>query len=302
MTDKEITNLEDSIRQRLLNFARAENIDFQLVLVRYANERFLHRLSLSPYKDRFILKGATLLAVWFEVPGRQTRDVDLLAYESIDPDKLVEMFKTVSSIVVVDGLRFDTGSTRHEEIREDEVYVGSRIRFEVYLGKARIPLQFDVAFGDGLFLKPETILIPSLLDQPAPELAIYPVEAVIAEKFEAMVKLGISNSRMKDFWDLDLLLRNMEFDLADVRDSLRATFSARQTTIPETLPFALTDDFSSDDQKAGQWVAFVRKNGLDGSRSLNDVVDSLAVFFEPILRSLAMENDSDLRWKNGSWE
>lgn len=146
------------------------------------------------------------------------------------------------------------------------------------------------------------MLIPSLLDQPDPKLAIYPVEAVIAEKLEAMVKLGISNSRMKDFWDLDLLVRHMEFDLANVRDSLRATFGVRQTAIPASLPLALTDDFSTDRQKAGQWAAFVRNNGLDGSRSLKEVVNSLAGFFEPILSSLAMEDDADLHWRNGRWE
>lgn len=302
MTDDAKWDNAASVREKLRNIARLEGIGFQQLLVRFANERFLFRLGESVHGNEFILKGATLLGVWFTVPTRPTTDVDLLGRTRLRAENLKAIFKEVCETGAGDAIRFDTSDLRTEVIRKAGGYQGIRIKFDSYLEKAKIPMQFDIGFGDSLIKEPDIRSLPTLLGHSSPTLAIYPVEAVIAEKFEAMVKLGISNSRMKDFWDLDLLLRNMEFDLADVRDSLRVTFGARETTIPATLPLALTDDFSSDDQKAAQWAAFVRKNALDGSGSLKEVVNSLAGFFEPVLRSLAMEDDSNLRWKNGSWE
>lgn len=286
MTTEEKANLEDSIRQRLLNLARSEGVEFQLVLTRYANERFLYRLGKSPFKTSFVLKGAALLTVWFEVSRRPTRDVDLLGLGSDDPSELVNLVRTVSDIEAGDGLRFDLSSVRTEQIREDGDYQGTRVKLNAYLGNARIPLHLDVAFGDALAVTPEIRKIPTLLDQASPELAVYPVEAVIAEKFEALVKLGIANSRMKDFWDIDLLISEMELEEKNLRDSILATFDRRKTALPNELPMALTNEFATDPQKNLQWRAFLRKNKLAGSEDLSEVIERLAKFFGPLISSL----------------
>ena len=251
-------NVGASVRQRLLNLARARAQPMELLLTRYALERLLHRLSLSPHRERFVLKGAMLLATWFDEPHRATRDVDLLGFGDAAEDSLLGTFREIMAIELDDGVTFDLEGLRVEAIREEVEYGGSRLRTTAALAGARIPITVDIGFGDAVEPGVEDIDLPVLLDMPLPHLRAYPPETVIAEKFHAMVVLGRANSRMKDYYDLWMLIDSFELEAERMRRAIEATFSRRNTEIPAAVPDGLSDEFSSDAGKQRQWNAFAR--------------------------------------------
>ena len=268
-----------SIRQRLLERARIRGEDFQLVLDRYAVERLLYRLSISPHRDQFLLKGALLFALWFDQPHRPTRDADLLGFGSPDPERLAAIVAELCAIEDEDGLRFDVGSMTVEPIREEAAYEGLRARLVAFLGGARCHVQWDVGFGDAVTPGPQDMDYPVMLDEyQPPRLRVYPRETVFAEKLEAIATLGIANSRMKDYFDLLALLREQAMAPATLADAIRATFQRRGTAPPEGVPFGLTDAFATDAQKQSQWAAFLRRNRL-AAPALDAVVAELRAFF-----------------------
>jgi predicted nucleotidyltransferase component of viral defense system len=226
------SSLSASVKQRLLNFAKEKGEVFNFVLTRYALERLLYRLSVSPYKDKFLLKGAFLFTVWFDVIQRPTRDLDLLGFGAQDIAGLEKIFVSLCKIESEDGLIYLAETVKGGEIREGEEYQGVRLIMTAMLGKARIPLQIDVGFGDAVIPQPQEETIPVILDFAAPKLKIYPKYTVVAEKFEAMVKLGIANSRLKDFWDLRFLANKFEFDGEVLQQAITATFARRRTKLP----------------------------------------------------------------------
>jgi predicted nucleotidyltransferase component of viral defense system len=256
-------NIGASVRQRLLNLAHASGQPLELLLTRYALERLLHRLSMSPHRDRFVLKGAMLLVTWFAEPHRATRDVDLLGFGDATEDALLETFRGIMAVEADDGVSFDLKGLRIEAIREELEYGGSRLRTTAALSGARIPITVDIGFGDAVAPGIEEIDLPVLLEMPSPHLRAYPPETVIAEKFHAMVVLGRANSRMKDYYDVWMLLA--AFDLAPerLRQAIMATFSRRGTAIPAEVPDGLSDAFADDAGKLRQWDAFARN--LSGS-------------------------------------
>lgn len=294
-------NLAASVHHRLHNYARANGEDFNLLLVRFANERLLYRLSISAHKNRFLLKGASLFTLWFNAPHRPTRDIDLLGFGSNEIGDIEKAFAQICQIAADDGLEFRHETVKGSEIKEGEEYQGVRIAFQALLGNARISLQVDVGFGDAVTPKAVNVAFPTVLDFPAPQLKAYPKETVVAEKFEAMVKLGISNSRMKDFWDLRLLLSEFEFDGAIVQEAIQATFARRQTAFPTQVPVALTDEFINDKGKQTQWRAFLRKNRLDDATELREVIDLLRAFFFPLSEAIQIKQPYTARWESGSW-
>ena len=251
-------NVGASVRQRLLNLARARAQPMELLLTRYALERLLHRLSLSPHRERFVLKGAMLLATWFDEPHRATRDVDLLGFGDAAEDSLLGTFREIMAIELDDGVTFDLEGLRVEAIREEVEYGGSRLRTTAALAGARIPITVDIGFGDAVEPGVEDIDLPVLLDMPLPHLRAYPPETVIAEKFHAMVVLGRANSRMKDYYDVWMLIDSFELEAERMRRAIEATFSRRNTEIPAAVPDGLSDEFSSDAGKQRQWNAFAR--------------------------------------------
>ena len=268
-----------SIRQRLLDRARARGEEFQLVLDRFAVERLLYRLSVSPHRDQFLLKGALLFALWFDAPHRPTRDADLLGFGSADGERLHAVIAELCAIDSDDGLRFELGSIQIEPIREEAAYEGLRARLVAYLGGARCHVQWDVGFGDAVTPGPQDMDCPVMLDEfPPPRLRVYPRETVFAEKLEAIATLGIANSRMKDYFDLLALMREQAMAPATLADAIRATFQRRGTAPPEGVPFGLTDAFASDAQKQSQWAAFQRRNRL-AAPALAAVVAELRAFF-----------------------
>ena len=279
-------NLAASVKARLQNVAGKRGEDFNLLLLRYGIERLLFRLSQSPYADRFLLKGAMLFVVWDEKTHRPTRDLDLLGFGPSGKEDLRQIFRAVvATSVVDDGLVFDPDSVRVEEIREDLTYGGIRVRLMGKLGSAEVPVQIDVGVGDAVTPAPESATFPTLLDFPAPYVRTYPVYTVVAEKFEAMVKLGMANTRMKDFHDVWFLARRFEFDRAILRQAIEATFARRQTKLAPA-PEPLTDALANDPTKQAQWAAFLRRNGLTSAPSqFHEVVSELRRLLEPVLLS-----------------
>ena len=275
-------NIGASVRQRLLNLARARGQPMELLLTRYALERLLHRLSLSAHRERFVLKGAMLLATWFDEPHRATRDVDLLGFGDAAEDALLAAFREIMAVKLDDGVSFDLKGLRIEAIREEVEYGGSRLRTTAALAGARIPITVDIGFGDAIEPGVEDIDLPVLLDMPSPHLRAYAPETVIAEKFHAMVVLGRANSRMKDYYDVWMLLNAFDLEPERLRQAIVATFARRGTLIPADAPDGLSDAFASDAGKLRQWDAFARN--LSGSTpGLGFIVSTLRLRLTGIL-------------------
>jgi predicted nucleotidyltransferase component of viral defense system len=263
-------NIGASVRQRLLNLARARGQPMDLLLTRYALERLLYRLSLSPHRERFVLKGAMLLVTWFDETHRATRDVDLLGFGDAAEDALIETFRDIMAVELDDGVVFDLDGLKIEAIREELEYGGSRLRTTAALAGARIPITVDIGFGDAVEPGVEDIVLPVLLNMPSPHLRAYPPETVIAEKFHAMVALGRANSRMKDYYDVWMLTSAFEIEHERLNRAIVATFSRRSTVIPTVVPEGLSDAFATDPGKQRQWNAFARN--LSGTIPKFDLV------------------------------
>ncbi len=300
-------NIAASVRARLLNKARAEKLDFNLLLTRYALERMLYRLSVSEQRGQFLLKGALLFDIWFDVPHRPTHDADLLGFGSTEIPHLEKLFREVSQIAVEDGIAFQPDSVKAAEIRKEANYAGVRVTLLGLLDNARCPVQIDIGFGDAVTPAPENVQYPVILDDmPQPQLRVYPRYTVVAEKLEAMVKLGILNSRMKDYFDLWVLSRHSDFDGAVLAQAIRATFERRGTDmppgLPHVLPMGLTDEFAQHEQKNMQWAGFLRKNTLE-PMALAAVIEALREFLLPVLAALSAGEDYRRQWRAGAgWD
>lgn len=273
-------NVGASVRQRLLNLSRAGGPPFDILLTRYVLERLLYRLTLTPHAGRFVLKGAMLVTTWFADPHRQTRDVDLLGFGSPTPDAMLAVFREVCSVPLDDGVVIDVAGLRVDLIREALEYGGLRLRTTATVAGARVAIVIDIGFGDATEPGIEEIDLPVLLDQPAPRLKAYARETVIAEKFQAMVALGLANTRYKDFYDVWVLSRAHPFDGDRLARAIHATFDRRGTAIPVTPPDALTAAFAGDPQKRQQWAIYIADLGSP-DLDLAQVVADLAVFLMP---------------------
>lgn len=275
-------NVGASVRARLLSRAHAEKSDFQVLLTRYTLERLLYRLSVSKHQNRFVLKGAMLFTVWVDAPFRPTRDLDLLGYGDGDVEAIGDTFRTICAHPVVDdGVQFAVTTLKASAIREDLKYAGVRVRTTAIIDRARIPVQIDVGFGDAVTPAPIEIDYPVLLDMPAPRLRAYPVETVIAEKFEALVTRGIVNSRLKDYYDLWLIARTFDLNASSLAEAARRTFERRGTPLPTVPPVGLTDEFAATWTK--QWRTFLgRERMFPVPRDFADVVSDLRKFLMAI--------------------
>lgn len=303
MTAGKGSNIAASVRQRLLNQSREQGADFNLMLTRYGLERFLYRLSKSAYSNRFILKGAMLFPLWGVYSYRSTRDVDLLGFGESDIKALEEVFREMCQVEVEDdGIRFDTDSIKAEDIRDQMEYGGTRIRFTADLAGATIGLQVDIGFGDAVTPEAREADFPTILDQPCPHLRVYPPETVVAEKFHAMVKLGIANSRLKDFYDVWIISQMFSFDGSVLLNALERTFERRNTPLPLAAPLALTEEFSKDVQKVQQWRAFLNRSALKVDTDLEGVVKDIAGFVMPPIAARGRGEEFTLLWRvGGAW-
>lgn len=294
-------NIPASVRQRILNRAKSDRRPFNELLQYYAMERFLYRLSQSAHADRFILKGALMLRLWRSPELRPTMDIDMLGRTSNKEADIIAQIRDILSVdVEADGLAFDADSVQAERITEDADYEGIRIRFRGALDSARINMQVDIGFGDVVYPEPEKSELPTMLDSPAPRLLCYSRESSIAEKFEAMVKLGVLNSRMKDFYDIWLLSRQFDFDGAKLAEAIRLTFERRGTALPTEIE-AFTEPFI--DAKQIQWTTFWKR--LQQNQvpvSFREVTTAVDGFLAPVVAAISSGKPSPTNWiASGPW-
>jgi len=300
---RKLKNVAASVRQRLLNQARATGRPFHDLLQYFAMERFLFRLAQSPHAERFILKGALMLAAWEVSLTRPTKDIDLLGQVANDIERIAAIVKEVCrQQIEPDGLEFDPASVSGVRIADEAEYGGVRVRFQGTLGTARVSMQIDVGFGDAVVPDPVAVDYPAILDLPAPRIRGYTRDSVVAEKYHTMVKKGLLNSRIRDFFDVWVLSRQFDFEGPAMAPAVRETFARRDTEV-DPRPVALTDEFAADAAKAAQWRGFLRKSRLVGAPAeLAEVVEAIAVFLGPVADALAQGREFKDRWSApGPW-
>ena len=281
-------NVAASVRARLLNVAKAQGVDFNQVLVRFALERVLYRMTQSRHAASFLLKGALLFTLWYNMPHRATRDADLLGFGASDLDSVAKVFRDIAAVAVDDGIKFDPASVAVEEIRKEAGYGGVRVIIAGDLARARCKTQIDVGFGDAVTPAPVDSVYPVLLgDLPAPRLRAYPTYTVIAEKLHAIALLGMTNSRLKDYFDVSVLLQRETLDTNLLAKAIKATFERRGMAAPYVLPIGLTDEFAHDASRQALWLGFLKKNELE-PEPLPAIVDRLRSALELALNRAAL--------------
>lgn len=304
--ERKIRNKPASIRAKLMNIARAESVDFDTLLLRYFQERFLYRLSISEYSDRLILKGGLLLICLKMPRSRPTKDIDFLAKRvKNDPIELEYIFKKVIEITYDDGVRFDSSSITSELIKEDADYEGVRLKVDALLGQARKRLQMDIGFGDIIIPKSKSMKFPTLLlGEKSPVLKVYSVESIISEKFEAMVKLAMINSRMKDFYDVYNLSLSHSFKDGILKKAIISTFQKRKTPLTAN-PLIFRPEFHKDKERQKQWIAFLRKSRLsDVDQEFGEIMKGITKFLKPIVVSIKERSGGNKIWDTttGCWK
>lgn len=290
----------ESIRQRLRNELKSRGEDVTLGLPRYAVERFLYRLGRSSHRERFVLKGATLFAIW-GTAYRPTRDVDFTGYGSSDPEDVIGAFREICNTPdEVDQLVFDVATITAEPIRDGSEYDGLRIRIRARLGESDISIQVDIGFGNAIVPGPEEKEYRTILGDPPPRILAYPPESVVAEKTHAMVILGQRNSRFKDFYDIYAMAGAFRFERTTLVQAVKATFERRRTPVQVALPAALAAPFYSSESRASQWRAYVDRNHLsDAPADFGRVGDRLTAFLQPIWADLGSESATAGDWRSG---
>lgn len=300
---KETKNKSASVRAKLMNISRVENVDFDVLLLRYFQERLLYRISISDFSDRFVLKGGLLLLCLNMPKYRPTKDIDLLADKIKNDIKEIEnIFGKIAKIFCDDGVKFISSSISSERIKEDADYEGIRVKIEGTLEQAVKRLQVDIGFGDIIIPKAIKMEFPSLLVNP-PKIKVYSVESIISEKFEAMVKLAMVNSRMKDFYDVYSLSLNHNFESDKLKKALESTFRRRKTTMPDN-PLIFRPEFQCDKEKQKMWVAFLRKSRLyDINQEFYEIMQRITVFLKPIVHSIREKTEMKKSWiaKSDDW-
>ena len=294
---KGITNLPASVHQKLLNKATQTDRPFNELLQYFAMERFLYRLSKTPHAGKFVLKGALMFTVWGAPASRPTKDIDLLGRTGNDVDEIVKVMKDACNVEVEpDGMSFDDKSVGGGPIAEDADYQGVRVTLRGALGNARVSLQIDIGFGDVISPRPTRISYPTILDFPAPKFSGYSKESAIAEKFQAMVKLGMLNSRMKDFYDIWLMSRMFDFKGQDLAKAIEKTFENRDTALTSD-PKVFDREFCTDKNKQTQWKAFLKRSKLKNAPDdLCGVAVDLEKFLDPVLRAIVSKEAFDRIW------
>ena len=303
--EREVKNKAASIRAKLMNIARAEKIDFDFLLLRYFQERFLYRLAISEFSDRFILKGGLLLICLKMPMSRPTKDIDFLAKEiKNDPVELEHIFRSITAISCNDGVKFISSSLISEQIKENADYEGIRIKIDATLGQARKKLQMDIGFGDVIIPRAMQMEFPTLLDENPPKIRVYSMESIISEKFEAMVKLAMLNSRIKDFYDIYTLSVSYNFQSDRLKKAIESTFYRRKTSIPDS-PLIFRLEFHRDEEKQRQWSAFLRKSRLhDVNQGFNEIMERVTSFLKPIVESIGDKTREEKIWDaiTGCWK
>ncbi|HUT01624.1 MAG TPA: nucleotidyl transferase AbiEii/AbiGii toxin family protein [Phycisphaerae bacterium] len=303
MTDRAPKNTVASIHRRLLNVSKKTGRAFNDLVIYYAIERFLYRLSQSRYADRVVLKGGLMLQVWNTPITRVTRDIDLLGKVSNDPDRIREAVRAICATAVDDdGLAFDPGTVMTSRIAEDGAYEGVRATFKGRFGKVPLAMQVDFGFSDVITPEPAHITYPSVLGHPPAQLLAYNRETAVAEKFEAMTKLGELNSRMRDFFDVWVLARSFAFDGQALAEAIRATFAHRGTEV-EVEPVCFAERFTSAPAKVAQWKGFIKTSRMrNTAMEFAEVVMRVREFLQPVAEAIVGGRQHDRQWQpGGAW-
>jgi len=300
---KKPTNIAASIRDRLLNLSRKRKEQYNYLLTVYVGERLLYRLSQSPYQQQYILKGATLFKVWNGEPHRATKDLDFLSFGNNEVEHIEKVFKEICLIECEeDGIIFLPESIKAQVIKEDQQYEGVRVEIVGKLGTNLCKLQVDIGFGDVVTPDAKEEVIDTILNVPKPILKIYPRETAIAEKFQAMVDLGIQNSRMKDFYDIWFLCKDFEFTGDLLAKAIKNTFERRKTPLPIKEPLALTQEFINDPDKRKQWKAFLNRSKIgETDLTFDEVVTVIKNFIMPPCLASANHENFDRVWNVGGF-
>ncbi|HXD31452.1 MAG TPA: nucleotidyl transferase AbiEii/AbiGii toxin family protein [Pyrinomonadaceae bacterium] len=303
MPKRPLKNVPASVHQRLLNLARETKRPFNELLQYFAIERFLFRFSRSEYADRYVLKGAQMLQAWNAPLARPTMDIDMLGRK---PSTIAALENVIREVIAVevepDAVVFDPKTVSGEAIVKSAAYEGVRIRFRGTLGKIKLNVQLDFAFGDLVVPAPMPIELPDLIGLGAPRLLGYTPESAIAEKYQAMVALDITNTRIKDFYDVWLLSQTIEFDGAVLAEAIAVTFKQRSTPLPTEPPMALTEQFGEAADKQVLWRAFLRKGRLDAQgKQLGEIVAELREFLWPPTAAAQASDPFRKRWRGAQW-
>lgn len=281
----EVRNMDASIKARLKNIAKEYKKTFNLILQIYMQERLLYRLSVSEYKDNFILKGGLFLFSITGFTGRPTRDIDFLAYQiSNNMENIKEVFRKICKVEYNDGIVFNSNSVSVEEIKKEAEHGGIRVKLTGYLGKAKEMLWVDIGFNDIVVPGVITADYPVLLDMDYPKIKMYSFESVVAEKFEAIISLGELNIRMKDFYDIFILLSEKKFNRDILQSAIVETFKRRGTDI---LKFdqVFKKEFIEDDNRINQWKLFLKKidhQNIEFEYVMDDIKKSLLPVYNNI--------------------
>jgi len=302
---KEVKNKAASIRAKLMNIARAKDIDFDALLLRYFQERFLYRLSISKFSKNFVLKGGLLL-IYLKMPiVRPTKDIDFLAEQVKNYlSDIKHIFRDIARVVCDDGIKFNHSSITTERIKEDADHEGIRLKIEATLGQARKRLQMDIGFGDIIIPKAKIIEFPTLLEEKPPIVKVYSIESIISEKFEAMVKLAMVNSRMKDFYDIYSLSLSHNFQSNRLKKAIESTFYIRKTPVPDN-PLVFRVEFYENKERQKQWAAFLRKLRLhDINQEFSEIMKKIINFLEPVIISIGDRTRINKSWDpiKGYWK
>lgn len=281
MPDKKVTNITASVRERLMNYSKSNSILFNSVLLQFLQERLLYRISKSQYVNNFTLKGALLFLAHDISRLRPTQDIDLLGSSLPNTtDDLINIFSEIVAIEFNDGVTYDPASVKAEEITKQDKYNGIRINVIAHLGTVRQQLQIDIGFGDVIYPQAVKMDYPVLLDLEAPNLNVYSIESAVAEKFEAIVSLGLATSRMKDFFDVQFFSSNKEFNLLHLHNAIVETFNNRETSFDKRLS-VFEDNFKNDKNLQQLWSAFLTRRNLIANTNLAEVITSIQQFIEP---------------------
>jgi len=302
---KDIKNIEASVRAQLQNKAKEMNRPFSEVLQYYGMERFLYRFSQSKYADKFILKGALMFTVWHVPERRTTLDIDFAANYDNQVEAVERVIKDIcKTSVTPDGLIFDVATVKGRKIKEDADYEGVRVKFRGFLERARIAMQIDAGFGDIIYPKPKVIDYPVILDFPKPHLKGYPTESVVSEKFEAMIKLGLLNSRMKDFYDIWLMIRLFDFNGLKLVEALKRTFQHRKTSLPPRKPVFSEEIYDEKSDRQTLWNAFLKKGDVKHApEKLSVTAKAIEEFLIKPLESIDRSKKFNHKWvcMPGQW-
>lgn len=280
-----------SIKAKLLNIAKREKLDYQLLIIRYLYERLLYRLSASDYRDKFYLKGGALLyALEREFP-RPTLDIDFLGVKiKNDLAHIKNVFAEICSVACDnDGVSFDIDSITTEDITEGRDYKGIKVTLVAHLDTIKQVMKMDVGFGDVVTPQPLELSYPSLMEElPQATIMAYSLESVVAEKFQAMIELSEVNSRYKDFYDVYKILRKQSLNMNTVSDAIRATFGNRETGYRPNHPL-FTKGFATNAERNQQWVRFLKKIKLNESLQYEEVMLLITSKLQPIYEQLNNE-------------